>query len=77
MAAMQPIALSAGSACNSTDRTPSFVLKALGLSDREASASLRFSLGRPTTAEDVARVLERFELAVARCREIAGPMARD
>lgn len=72
MNAMNPVALSAGSACNSKDRTPSFVLKALGLSDLEAQASLRFSLGRPTETTDVAAIVQRFSDAVALCRRVSG-----
>lgn len=51
------ILAAAGSACSASDEEPSHVLRAIGLSDNEARASLRFSLGRPTTAADVAKVL--------------------
>ncbi|MGD1853412.1 MAG: cysteine desulfurase family protein [Leptolyngbyaceae cyanobacterium] len=54
---LQPVvALSSGSACSSASTAPSHVLKALGRSDRLAYASLRFGLGRFTTAEDIDRV---------------------
>ncbi|MEL7024821.1 MAG: cysteine desulfurase family protein [Pseudomonadota bacterium] len=77
MSAVAPLALSAGSACNSTDREPSFVLKAIGLSDLAASASLRFSLGRPTTADDVDKIVARFEQAVSVCRRLSGSLVAD
>ncbi|MEM6819384.1 MAG: cysteine desulfurase family protein [Pseudomonadota bacterium] len=74
MRGLSPVAVSAGSACNSRDRSPSFVLKALGLSDLEAAASLRFSLGRSTSGEDVDAVLRHFRGVVERCRALAGPL---
>lgn len=43
----------AGSACSASDEEPSHVLKAIGLTDSEAQASLRFSLGRSTTTQGV------------------------
>jgi cysteine desulfurase len=47
------VALSSGSACTSASMEPSYVLKALGLEDRLAHASLRLGLGRFTTVEEV------------------------
>ena len=49
---------SAGSACSSANPEPSHVLLALGLSARQARSSLRFTLGRETTADDILRLLE-------------------
>lgn len=54
MRRMRDVAVSAGSACSSGSGRPSHVLKALGLSDDDARATLRLSLGRFTTTEDVA-----------------------
>ncbi|GGC43568.1 cysteine desulfurase IscS [Parapedobacter defluvii] len=53
MVGVPDIALSSGSACVSGTRDPSHVLKAMGLSDADAHASVRFSLGRFTTDEDI------------------------
>ena len=50
------VALSSGAACSSARPTPSHVLKALGHSDALAQASLRFGLGRFTTAEEIEQV---------------------
>ncbi len=52
------ILAAAGSACNASDGEPSEVLKAIGLSDTEARASLRFATGRATTPEMIDRVVK-------------------
>ncbi|QDU36590.1 Cysteine desulfurase [Maioricimonas rarisocia] len=51
--AASPLAVSSGSACTSANPEPSHVLRAMGLSDRAARASLRFGLGRSTTAGEI------------------------
>jgi cysteine desulfurase len=64
------IALSSGSACTSASLEPSYVLKALGMEDELARNSLRFSLGRYTTEEEVNYVIERVTKAVAILRSL-------
>jgi cysteine desulfurase len=62
------IAASSGAACSSATGEPSYVLRALGRSDQAIQASLRLSLGRVSTAEDVDRAASAIVLAVARLR---------
>jgi cysteine desulfurase len=64
------VAVSSGSACSSTKIAPSHVLKALGHSDALAYASLRFGLGRFTTAEEIEQVGEMVKGAIATLRNI-------
>jgi cysteine desulfurase len=69
---------SSGSACSSARAEPSYVLRALGRSDAAAQASLRLSLGRFTTAEEVDRAAAALVAAVRRLRALApeGAMER-
>ena len=66
------IAVSTGSACSSGSLEPSYVLLALGLSHLEAHGSLRLTLGRYTTEQEVDRVLEVLPKVIARLRKISG-----
>ena len=68
---LRGFAVSTGSACSSGAITPSHVLTALGLSADRARSSLRFSLGRTTTAEQVDALLEALEASVAHLRRIS------
>ncbi|HLZ97137.1 MAG TPA: aminotransferase class V-fold PLP-dependent enzyme, partial [Steroidobacteraceae bacterium] len=73
LAAVRPvIAVSTGSACTSSTQEPSYVLRALGRDERLAEGSLRFSLGRFTTAGDVDAAIEAVCAAVKRLRRVAG-----
>ena len=65
------IAVSTGSACSSKDLKPSHVLLAIGLSPKEAHGSLRISLGRFTTEEEVDYFLKILPKVVKRLREIS------
>jgi cysteine desulfurase len=67
----EEIALSSGSACTSASLEPSYVLKALGLGDDLAHSSLRISLGRFTTEEDVDRAIELIRNGVNHMRELS------
>ncbi|MDQ1278512.1 MAG: cysteine desulfurase, partial [Thermodesulfobacteriota bacterium] len=68
---MLGIACSTGSACSSASLAPSHVLMAIGLPHELAHGSLRFGMGRPTTAADVYRLLETLPPVVAKLRAIS------
>ncbi len=69
MEAMPDLALSSGSACTSASVEPSYVLRALGLSDERATASVRIGLGRFTTEVEIDTAVDRIAATVARLRE--------
>jgi cysteine desulfurase len=69
------IAISTGSACTSARVEPSYVLRALGLSDAIANASIRIGLGRFTTAAEVDFAVDALAAAAARLRNGAGGAA--
>jgi cysteine desulfurase len=68
---LKDVAVSSGSACTSATLRPSHVLKALGVPDDLAHASIRFGLGRSNTAEEVDYVVGAVAAAVKRLRELA------
>ncbi len=76
-ALVQDMAVSAGSACTSASPEPSHVLKAMGLSDDAVHSSLRFSLGRFTTGDEIDFVLEKISqyvenLKIVQEKNVAG-----
>ncbi len=71
MMALKDVAVSSGSACTSASLEPSYVLRALGLNDELAHSSLRFSLGRYTTAEEVDYVAKKLREAVLKLRAMS------
>lgn len=68
---LEPLCVATGSACNSKSRDPSYVLRALGRSDGLAQSAIRFSFGRPTTAEEVEFAMRKYRQAVERLRALA------
>ncbi|OBK22399.1 cysteine desulfurase family protein [Mycobacterium asiaticum] len=70
MASMPDVMVSSGSACQSSVPSPSHVLLAMGLTAAEASESLRISLGRPTTREEVEVAASKIAQAVNRVRDL-------
>src|SRR3989442_359855 len=67
----QEVALSSGSACTSATLQPSHLLKALGIGEELAHASIRFGLGRFNTEEEVDYVIERVVEVTRRLRELS------
>ena len=68
---LESIAASTGSACSSSSLEPSYVLLAMGLHHEQAHGSLRFSLGRWTSEEDVGQVIEVLPRIVAKLRAMS------
>ncbi|SEA79819.1 cysteine desulfurase IscS [Thiothrix caldifontis] len=71
MMSLKDLAMSSGSACTSASLEPSYVLRALGRSDELAHSSLRLSMGRFSTVEDVDYAIGRIRTAVEKLRELS------
>ncbi len=68
---IKEIAVSSGSACTSASLEPSYVLRALGRSDELAHSSIRFTLGRYTTAEEIDFTIDLLKRKIAKLRELS------
>lgn len=71
MLTLKDMAVSSGSACASASVDPSYVLKGIGVSDELALASIRISLGRYTTEEDIDRAIDLVSEKVQKLRSIS------
>jgi cysteine desulfurase len=72
---MEGIAVSTGSACASGSLEPSHVLRAMGIPPEDCHASIRFTLGKFTTATEIDRVIEAVPPIVKRLRDMS-PLKR-
>jgi cysteine desulfurase len=69
--ALKDLAVSSGSACTSASLEPSYVLRALGLTDELAHSSIRFTIGRFTTEADIDFVIQHAQNAVNKLRDLS------
>ena len=69
--ALRDLAVSSGSACTSASLEPSYVLRALGRNDELAHSSIRFTIGRFTTAEEIDYTIDLVRSAVEKLRELS------
>jgi cysteine desulfurase len=68
---LKDIAISSGSACTSASLEPSYVLRALGRNDELAHSSIRFTIGRFTTEEEVDFTVQLVKEKIAKLRELS------
>lgn len=71
MMALKDLAISSGSACSSASLEPSYVLRALGLGDESAHSSLRITIGRFSTEEEIDYAVGQIKHAVRKLRELS------
>jgi len=71
MMALKDLAVSSGSACTSASLEPSYVLRALGRNDELAHSSIRFSIGRFTTEEEIDFAIEQIKKNIGKLRELS------
>jgi cysteine desulfurase len=69
--ALKELAVSSGSACTSASLEPSYVLRALGRNDELAHSSIRFSLGRFTTEEEIDFAIGKINDNIGKLRELS------
>ena len=69
--ALNDMAVSSGSACTSSSLEPSYVLRALGRNDELAHSSIRFTIGRYTTEEEVDYIIGRIREKVGKLRDLS------
>ncbi|MFO1385600.1 MAG: IscS subfamily cysteine desulfurase [Chitinivorax sp.] len=69
--AIKDLAVSSGSACTSASLEPSYVLRALGRSDELAHSSIRFTIGRFTTVEEVDYAIQLLQQKIGKLRELS------
>ncbi|MDE1183920.1 IscS subfamily cysteine desulfurase [Paraburkholderia sp.] len=69
--AVKDVAVSSGSACTSASLEPSYVLRALGRNDELAHSSIRFTVGRFTTEQDVDYVINLLKSKIAKLRDLS------
>ena len=69
--AIKDVAVSSGSACTSASLEPSYVLRALGRNDELAHSSIRFTVGRFTTEEEIDYTIDLLKRKIAKLRELS------